>query len=183
MTGFFSSLSLHLRNRSLCANAYAINHPKEMSLLFYRRPDYVAKLPGPMSLAQCQIYVERTQKHRRAIPPELSFENVIQNKALPVIIPPFLSLPLPSAIYLPIISKEKKKTTPISNPGMLKVSIALRPPRFHGLSRLRLPRRRKPPILSLAARLHQTLLCRSALRTSPFATLVRRRSSGAAVVI
>lgn len=80
-----------------------------MSLLFYRRPDYVAKLPGPMSLAQCQIYVERTQKHKRAIPPELSFENVIQNKALPVIIPPLLSLLLPSAIYLPII-KLKKKT-------------------------------------------------------------------------
>lgn len=57
-----------------------------MSVLFYRRPDYVAKLPGPMSLAQCQIYVERTQKHKRAIPPELSFQNVIQNKALPVII-------------------------------------------------------------------------------------------------
>ncbi|KAL8719447.1 MAG: hypothetical protein Q9225_003552 [Loekoesia sp. 1 TL-2023] len=54
-----------------------------MSLLFYRRPDYVAKLPGPMNLTQCQIYVERTQKHRRAIPPELSFENIIQNKALP----------------------------------------------------------------------------------------------------
>ncbi|KAL8809895.1 MAG: hypothetical protein Q9223_007858 [Gallowayella weberi] len=54
-----------------------------MSLLFYRRPDFVAKLPGPMNLTQCQIYVERTQKHRRAIPPELSFENVIQNKALP----------------------------------------------------------------------------------------------------
>ncbi|MCJ1262664.1 hypothetical protein MMC22_002534 [Lobaria immixta] len=54
-----------------------------MSLLFYRRPDYVVKLPGPMSLAQCQIYVDRTQKHRRAIPPELSFDNVLQNKALP----------------------------------------------------------------------------------------------------
>ncbi|KAL8920217.1 MAG: hypothetical protein Q9208_006382 [Pyrenodesmia sp. 3 TL-2023] len=54
-----------------------------MSLLFYKRPDYVAKLPGPMNLTQCQIYVERTQKHRRAIPPELSFENIIQNKALP----------------------------------------------------------------------------------------------------
>ncbi|KAI4210053.1 MAG: hypothetical protein LQ351_007043 [Letrouitia transgressa] len=25
-----------------------------MSVLFYRRPDYVAKLPGPMNLAQCQ---------------------------------------------------------------------------------------------------------------------------------
>ncbi|KAL8934122.1 MAG: hypothetical protein Q9211_005394 [Gyalolechia sp. 1 TL-2023] len=54
-----------------------------MSLLFYRRPDYIARLPGPMNLTQCQIYVERTQKHRRAIPPELSFENIIQNKALP----------------------------------------------------------------------------------------------------
>ncbi|KAL9598753.1 MAG: hypothetical protein Q9219_004311 [cf. Caloplaca sp. 3 TL-2023] len=54
-----------------------------MSLLFYRRPDYVAKLPGPMNLTQCQIYVERTQKHRRAIPTELSFENILQNKALP----------------------------------------------------------------------------------------------------
>ena len=55
-----------------------------MSILFYRRPDFVAKVPGPMNLTQCQIYVERTQKHKRAIPPELSFENVIQNRALPV---------------------------------------------------------------------------------------------------
>ena len=55
-----------------------------MSLLFYRRPDYVAKLPGPMNSTQCQVYIDRTQKHRRAIPPELSFENVLQNKALPV---------------------------------------------------------------------------------------------------
>lgn len=54
-----------------------------MSILWYKRPDYVAKVPGPMNLTQCQIYVERTQKHKRAIPPELSFENVIQNKALP----------------------------------------------------------------------------------------------------
>ena len=55
-----------------------------MSILFYRRPDYIAKVPGPMNLTQCQVYVERTQKHKRAIPPELSFENVIQNRALPV---------------------------------------------------------------------------------------------------
>ncbi|KAL8638955.1 MAG: hypothetical protein Q9228_003942 [Teloschistes exilis] len=54
-----------------------------MSVLFYRRPDYVAKLPGPMNLSQCQIYVDRTQKHRKAIPAELSFENVVQNRALP----------------------------------------------------------------------------------------------------
>ncbi|MCJ1228434.1 hypothetical protein MMC12_005095 [Toensbergia leucococca] len=54
-----------------------------MSILFYRRPDYIAKAPGPMNLTTCQRYVERTQKHKRAIPPELSFENVVQNKALP----------------------------------------------------------------------------------------------------
>ena len=55
-----------------------------MSLLFYRRPDFVAKMPGPLGLAQCQAYVDKTQKHRRAIPSQLSFENVIQDKALPV---------------------------------------------------------------------------------------------------
>ncbi|KAI4265768.1 MAG: hypothetical protein L6R38_009189 [Xanthoria sp. 2 TBL-2021] len=54
-----------------------------MSLLFYRRPDFVAKLPGPMDKTQCQIYVDRTQKHKKAIPPELSFDNILQNKALP----------------------------------------------------------------------------------------------------
>ncbi|KAL8901662.1 MAG: hypothetical protein Q9192_000421 [Flavoplaca navasiana] len=54
-----------------------------MSLLFYRRPDYVAKLPGPMEKSQCQIYVDRTQKHKKSIPPELSFDNILQNKALP----------------------------------------------------------------------------------------------------
>ncbi|KAL8996327.1 MAG: hypothetical protein Q9169_004127 [Polycauliona sp. 2 TL-2023] len=54
-----------------------------MSLLFYRRPDFVSKLPGPMDKSKCQIYVDRTQKHRKAIPPELSFDNILQNKALP----------------------------------------------------------------------------------------------------
>lgn len=37
-----------------------------------------------MNLSTCQAYVEKTMKHRRSIPLELSFENVIQNKALPV---------------------------------------------------------------------------------------------------
>ena len=55
-----------------------------MPLLFYLRPDLVAKLPGPLGLAQCQAYVERTQKHRKAVPAELSFENVVQNRALSV---------------------------------------------------------------------------------------------------
>lgn len=55
-----------------------------MPLLFYLRPDLVAKLPGPLGLAQCQAYVEKTQKHRKAVPAELSFENVVQNRALSV---------------------------------------------------------------------------------------------------
>ena len=54
-----------------------------MSVLLYRRPDFVAKLPGPMTKSQCQLYVDRTQKHKRSIPPGLSFENIVQNKALP----------------------------------------------------------------------------------------------------
>lgn len=55
-----------------------------MSVLFYFRPNSVAKLPGPLGLAQCQASVEKTQKHRKAIPAELSFDNVIHNRALPV---------------------------------------------------------------------------------------------------
>jgi hypothetical protein len=55
-----------------------------MSILFYRRPDFVAKLPSPLTLAECQAYIDKTQKHRKAIPAELSFEKVVHNKALPV---------------------------------------------------------------------------------------------------
>ena len=55
-----------------------------MALLFYRKPGYVAKLPGPMSMVKCQLYFEQNQKHRWAVPPELSFESVVRNKALPV---------------------------------------------------------------------------------------------------
>lgn len=54
-----------------------------MSILFYKRPDYVAKPPGPLNVSDCQKYVERTMGSKSSIPPELSFENVIQNKALP----------------------------------------------------------------------------------------------------
>lgn len=54
-----------------------------MSIFFYKRPDYVAKPPGPLNVSDCQKYVERTMGSKSSIPPELSFENVIQNKALP----------------------------------------------------------------------------------------------------
>ncbi|KAL9065101.1 MAG: hypothetical protein Q9161_008448 [Pseudevernia consocians] len=54
-----------------------------MSILFYERPPFVAKDPGPMTVSSCQAYVDRTSKHKRSIPPDLSFENIVQNKAMP----------------------------------------------------------------------------------------------------
>lgn len=36
-----------------------------------------------MTVSSCQAYVERTSKHKRSIPPDLSFENVVQDKAMP----------------------------------------------------------------------------------------------------
>lgn len=55
-----------------------------MSILFYRRPDYVSKTNGPLSQQECQRYVERTANGKRGIPDELSFENIMNNRALPV---------------------------------------------------------------------------------------------------
>ena len=56
-----------------------------MSLLFYRRPDYVRDT-GPMDSSDYLKYVE---KCRRAIPPELCFDNVVANRAMPVSSKPF----------------------------------------------------------------------------------------------
>lgn len=55
-----------------------------MSVLFYRRPDYVNRPAGPLNQADCQKYVERTKNNKNAIPAELSFQKVIDNEALPV---------------------------------------------------------------------------------------------------
>jgi hypothetical protein len=60
-----------------------------MSVLFYRRPDYVQRTDGPLNWEDCQKYVERTKGNRHNIPEELSFENVVNNKALPVCTNPF----------------------------------------------------------------------------------------------
>ncbi|KAK7514999.1 regulator of G protein-like protein [Phyllosticta citriasiana] len=54
-----------------------------MSILFYRRPSYVQRPNGPITNTECQRYVDRTTGGTRGIPEELSFENVIGNKALP----------------------------------------------------------------------------------------------------
>ncbi len=55
-----------------------------MSILFYRRPDYTAQPRGPLNASDCAKYIERARSSGRAIPPGLSFEEIIGNKALPV---------------------------------------------------------------------------------------------------
>lgn len=53
-----------------------------MSILFYKRPEYVLRHKGP--LAECSRKGGTAQDcSAAAIPPELSFENVICNKCLP----------------------------------------------------------------------------------------------------
>ncbi|KUJ18357.1 uncharacterized protein LY89DRAFT_46694 [Mollisia scopiformis] len=54
-----------------------------MSILFYRRPDYLNKPAGPINSTECARYVERAKNSERAIPNGLSFDEVINNKALP----------------------------------------------------------------------------------------------------
>jgi hypothetical protein len=55
-----------------------------MSILFYRRPDYLAKPNGPINATECQQYAERATLTKRAIPNGLSFDEVIEGKTLPV---------------------------------------------------------------------------------------------------
>lgn len=52
-----------------------------MSLLFYKRPDYVEKRTGPMGTSDYQDYLK---KSRAVIPKELGFEYVVANRAMPV---------------------------------------------------------------------------------------------------
>ncbi|KAG8527980.1 uncharacterized protein KY384_006896 [Bacidia gigantensis] len=51
-----------------------------MSLLFYKRPDYIPRPRGAIDPAE---YERNLEKSRRSIPPELSFEMVVSNRALP----------------------------------------------------------------------------------------------------
>ncbi|EON66761.1 hypothetical protein W97_06009 [Coniosporium apollinis CBS 100218] len=53
------------------------------AVLFYKRPDLVCKLPGPLGQSECQKYVERTLKKKGSIPPALSFDRIVANKTLP----------------------------------------------------------------------------------------------------
>ncbi|KAF2084385.1 hypothetical protein K490DRAFT_68852 [Saccharata proteae CBS 121410] len=54
-----------------------------MSVLFYRRPEYVEKYGDCLNPKDCQKYVERTAGGKRGIPEELSFDRIIANKTLP----------------------------------------------------------------------------------------------------
>lgn len=136
--------------------ALKIPNPFDMSILFYRRPDYVAKVPGPMSLSQCQLYVERTQKHRRAIPPELSFENVIQNRALPV--------------------RPEGKVESLFRELGLTVA-AMCSTRFHGLPSLYFARCGESSILAMASGLHQKILCSTEIGAGIVTAMVSGRST------
>lgn len=51
-----------------------------MSLLFYKRPNYVNLALGPTDPAE---YERQLEVSRKAIPSELSFEMVVSNRAMP----------------------------------------------------------------------------------------------------
>lgn len=73
-----------------------------MSLLYYKRPDYVEKRSAPMDACDYRTYLER---QRASIPPELCFEYVISNRAVPVrLISPFSLLPFFSFFFFFFIS-------------------------------------------------------------------------------
>ena len=55
-----------------------------MSILFYRRPDYAEKASGFLDQSACQKYVERAKLSKNKPPPELSFDNIVGHKTLPV---------------------------------------------------------------------------------------------------
>ncbi|OCK82249.1 hypothetical protein K432DRAFT_324605 [Lepidopterella palustris CBS 459.81] len=54
-----------------------------MSILFYRRPDYISRPPGPLNASACQRYAEKSTRNKSQIPQELSFDNIVANRALP----------------------------------------------------------------------------------------------------
>lgn len=55
-----------------------------MSILLYRRPNYVERAPGYLTNSDCQKYVERTKCSARAPPDSLSFDKILNNETLPV---------------------------------------------------------------------------------------------------
>jgi hypothetical protein len=64
--------------------SFCFSRCPKMSVLFYRRPDYISKPTSPINASDCAKYVERAKGSERAIPHGLSFEEVLNNKPLPV---------------------------------------------------------------------------------------------------
>lgn len=76
-----------------------------MSVLFYRRPEYLDKAPTPINATECARYAERAKKCERAIPDGLGFEHVIGNKAMPVCRTLLLSLYITLTMYLALFTE------------------------------------------------------------------------------
>lgn len=54
-----------------------------MSVLFYRRPEFILRDPGHLSQTACQRYAEKATRNKSKIPQELSFDNIVNDKVLP----------------------------------------------------------------------------------------------------
>ncbi|TID27624.1 regulator of G protein-like protein [Venturia nashicola] len=54
-----------------------------MSVLFYRRPNFVHRPAGPLNQDDCQKFAEKAKHNKNAIPPELSFDNILDGRTLP----------------------------------------------------------------------------------------------------
>lgn len=55
-----------------------------MSILFYKRPKHVNTPEGPLDVTNYKEQLNRSNNCEASIPPELSFEQVVGNKAGPV---------------------------------------------------------------------------------------------------
>jgi hypothetical protein len=54
-----------------------------MSLLFYRRPDFIPRMSGPMDVASCQRIVSRQMPNKKFIPDSVAFDRIIEERTLP----------------------------------------------------------------------------------------------------
>ena len=55
-----------------------------MSFLFYKKPKAVIHCDGPLDICNVPSRPEKVEQCQAAIPPQLSFEQVLSNKAAPV---------------------------------------------------------------------------------------------------
>ena len=123
------------------------------------RPAFVTKAPGPMTKSSCQAYVERTSKHKRSIPPDLSFENIVQNKAMP---------PCSRQDFMVAASADTPRQAKIRH-SILTFWV--------GVPGIRLSRCRKSAVLAMVRRLFAQVLRCFQIRASLVATMVQGRST------